>query len=940
MENDLNLDDIPEASEEDLKSINLDDVPEASQDDLNSLNLDDIPEESGPSFSQMLEEAGGTVFNPLGKAIEVGNKIPYLQDVIPDVAETVTAPNVDIGEGVAGGLYSAARNTAQLGADIQDAILPGESTPMSDMLSVVPKYEASGTTQNVVSNITEIASGFALGNKASALAKASGYSKPVIEAVSKAVPKVQNAVLKGLWDIFKGGAQGVAGTTVTTAPGSSNLVVGEDALIKKLGMDEWVTGLPTDSDDAAYNALAARVNTALDAFITGSGISAGFKGIRALHDTFGKPIIMDKLDVIWSQNARAREIFKAFGEEFVKIKGVMDEGKLQQVYDRLLELTSNKSATHFERPSGIQGVDDINVKLDATGMVENQLNKNSDSVDIGIKNALNARTKRLANKGYEETAFRRAEPLQQTKKMFEQTEEVLGGPKVADEGETAIQKLGKDKVTETKTKQMLEQNKLVDTGNKITENVEQAKDIRNIQKNELYEKVPSDAKADQVSLSKILKEEKDNMPVEITNLLKSKENDGSFKFLNNVLRPEVNRLISKLDGATGKAERTEIAALKRLRNNIDEDQITHLETQGRTDVIDAAKKAKDYYETEIAQNQQGVVGEIQKSLKKHGLNREDAFVESRGKLEKAIGNWKAPEHERRLWDVLASDEGNRSESLIERYKNSKDKIAELDKIEDEVYGDILRNFFDRQGYKPATGGYNNFKELMEDPQGLSRVREMVKMANDAKDTSVKQALKYSYVRNLREKIETGYLTELGTEKASVPEVRKIINDDNLIKTGKEVFEDTPEYMEAVKDVLTIAHDIQRSNYLKASAAEGASRVSERAEKGLRTILGPIYGPLNHRSLQIRTLFGAILEMVKPEGIMGFMEDKMLANPELIAHYYQMATKQGTTLKNLETIDKVLVNTLFHTNGEREQFNKKRKKIETELQTEDALKKDK
>ena len=111
------------------------------------------------NFSNLIGSAGKAAFNPIGSAIEQGNKVPYLQDVIPDVAETISQPNNDIAAGIAGGLYGAARNTAQLGADIQDAALPGAATPMSDILSVVPKFEGENVTQDITANLTEIGSG-------------------------------------------------------------------------------------------------------------------------------------------------------------------------------------------------------------------------------------------------------------------------------------------------------------------------------------------------------------------------------------------------------------------------------------------------------------------------------------------------------------------------------------------------------------------------------------------------------------------------------------------------------------------------------------------------------------------------------------------------------------------------------------------------------------
>lgn len=901
---------------------------------------DPVVEAPEPSFfdkaKDTLVSAGAQAINPIGAGLETLNQIPVVQDYIPDFMADNT-----VGRAVSKGAYNAVRNTAQLGADIQDYMIPGDQTPMSDLLSHVPEAEYSGTLESVGGHITEIASGFLLGNKLGAAAKTAKLGEDAVIAAEKFAPEVAMKLIKFLTPYVKGGAQGVVGTAVTTKPGSTNLVVGDDALIEKLGLNPLLQGLPMDSPDAAENALAARINTAIDGFITGAGITGAAKGLKTLYHALPGPAVVEKIAPIFSNTAKIKTFFEQIGTEFQKLKGGDTPEGLQNLHKRAAELAKNVEAGTLKKDLGIPGVQAINEPLDTATTVGRQVSKvRPDEIDQGIKSVLEGQAKKIGQKGFEQTALRREGPTRALSGALEQTEQVLGGPTAAQTGAREVQRLGEAEVTKGKTQGMLTQNEINQTGTVITENVNRARELRTESVNQLYDKIPVDVKYEGASINKIIADNKDAIPDEIITLL-GKDSDGSFKFLNNKVRPRVTAMIKKLEKATNpltRDQRQELTALKALRDNIDTDQIKALTDAGRSDAVSAAKTAKEAYEAEVAQNRQGIVGDIQDIESKEGLNQDEIFTQSREKLKKEIGNLEHPEHNKRLYDVLESDEGGRSSGLIERYKNAKDKVTELENIENEIYGNKLREFYDKYDKKAFPEGTKSFEDLLADPQSGDRIKYIVDLAEKDGTESVQKALQYSYARSFRKRLFTGHLTEGGAEVTNAPAVRSVLDNEGFLKAGDQIFKDNPDFMVAVKDTLELANDIQRSSYLKAAPKGEADMVSTRAQKGLNTALAPIFGPLSHKGYIAKTFFKNILEVLTPQTAVDRMADALLADGQKYAEAYARFVAPKANKRATETATKVLINSLLRTDGEREKFNKKFSADKTAAETDEVLKK--
>jgi hypothetical protein len=858
---------------------------------------------------------------------------------------------------VVGGAVNIGTNIVRLGAAGLDKLAgmgkDGKDSPLTDAVDqVMPVYNPKSGLQKIVGTGTEAAGGFILGNKVGAALKVEGLATAAAEQIAAKVPSIVNGVTSFLGRVALNATQGVPGMMATTSgQDDSGVLVGDKALVTHLGLGPLLENLPTDSPDHAQNVINGRLNLGLDALLTGGGISMFMEGTRALYQGLIRPRISGKILAAFSSTEQLRNLFESMSEHLKTVTGSSTEKQMHAVWQRVVELVKNIDAQRLTKNIGIPGVDNIDIPLDVATTIQRQVNKDSPELDKQISSVFQAEAKKVGQKGYEKTATRREGPAQALGNALEQTQAAMGGADSAAAGATAVQDLGKAAVQQGQTERMLATNEAENTLGvanptpgleqpNIIGQVKKAQDTETGQLNELYQQVPADIKYEGASLHKIIAENKDSIPSEITDLLSAKENDGSFKYLNNVVRPEISRLITKLKDSAAPAERKELSALFKLKRNISEDQVDALKSAGRTDAIDAAQKAHGFYEDTVAPNRTGLVGQLRKFRKQHGKNFDDLYVKSRDLLRKEIGNPLHQEYEKRLWDVLASDAGENSEELITTFKNATDKAKALEGIEDKVYGHQLREFFERVGdkeYVTNPNGVASFEKLLNDPQSLDRVKSMIDMADKEGEPAVLQAMKYSYARALREKLNTGYLTELGSEQTSAQGIRKILSNDGFIQAGKEIFKDSPEFMDTATEVLSLANNIQRSLYLKAAPKGASDYIKEGAKDAVNKVVRAFYGPLSRPGTRVNTLWSTILDVLTPQGSTDRMMDALLADPETFVAAYQSFVK-GENPKTIEKSLKVIFNALTVDNpDERKKFDKTYKQLNTNSQTDDALK---
>jgi len=930
-----------------MAQFDLNNIPEepttgapAPQYDLSKIpdtqvDLNSIPEEQAPSFLQKAQsaigdtvvQAGSFAANPIGGVTEIANQIPGVKDYIPDfLAHNNTA------KGGVKGVYNAAQHTAQLGADIQDFLIPGAATPVSDLLNTVaPEAKYDGATQAISGTLTEIAAGFMVGNRVAAIESVAGVTRPIAEKVATLANKTAGKLGTLLWNGVKGGLQGILGTTATVAPQENGVLVGEHPLVNVLGLDGFTKGLPIDSPDAAQNALSARVNMAIDSFIIGAGITEAAAGLKALHDISIAKVVTDKLKPAFSQAARIKAFFQGIEGEVQKIKGVETPEQLKAAMERMATLAGNTKAGQITADFGIPGVETSTVPLDTATTVSRQVDSQlPNALDQGIKNTLIGEAKKLSNSGYEGAQNVREGPVNALGNALDQTKEALGGTPSATLGAEKVKELGNKVVQEGKIEHVRQTNKMLDLGENITENVNRAESLRTEQLNKLYKAIPEDAGFNSESLMKIA-EDHPELPKDILETIDN--NDGTFKYLYNKLRPKISEYLAK--NITPDQE----FALKKLRDNIDSDQMDYLIASGRQDVVDAAEKAKEFYTKTVAPNRQGTLGDLKDIESKGGLNRDEILTKSQAKIDAVTSDPTLRRYRTRLQNVLSSEEGGKSEILLKRFTDAKDKAEELSHIEDEVYGNKLRNFFERVGkdkYEGLPNSEESFKKLLEDPQGLDRVQYITKLAEDSGDKSIPQALKFSYAKALRDRLYPGHITSLGNKAVSSQQIHSTLNDSGFIRAGQEIYKDTPEFMDTVGDLLKISDEIEKHVYLRPNLKNASDYVSETAKKALTKVTNVIYGPLSHRSLQAKTFFSALLEILDPQVAMGRTADALMTNGELFAHAYAEMANPKVSSQVASTSMKILANTIFHNQGERDKFDKAAARIRADLQTQDAL----
>ena len=105
-------------------------------------------------------------------------------------------------------------------------------------------------------------------------------------------------------------------------------------------------------------------------------------------------------------------------------------------------------------------------------------------------------------------------------------------------------------------------------------------------RDDAYDAIPPNTPADMDSFNKIYEETKDFLPTDIQKLVEA--NDGSFRYLNKEVRPKLSAIITD---AYNNNNSLLAEKVRKLRDNITNDQFANLTEHGNEVTIKAAKDA-------------------------------------------------------------------------------------------------------------------------------------------------------------------------------------------------------------------------------------------------------------------------------------------------------------------------------------------------------------
>jgi len=228
---------------------------------------------------------------------------------------------------------------------------------------------------------------------------------------------------------------------------------------------------------------------------------------------------------------------------------------------------------------------------------------------------------------------------------------------------------------------------------------------------------------------------------------------------------------------------------------------------------------------------------------------------------------------------LSENAKGRMEKVLQEFEKGKKNVSQLksnldaltkeaDRVEVEVYGDKLREFFEvdptRPGKRrPVGDGYKAFEKMFSDPDNAGRINELVK------------------------KVDTDPVMKKGTEVAVIKMIEK-----HLAKNQKMEFPEGFEKLalkvmpkDAVDGWKYLANETKRAelaNVTRKGQGFNQSQFQEGMVRSTNQLITWVFGVLNPTAARIRTVTGDLLKEYNPKVQVKTASDDLLANPEKFA----------------------------------------------------------
>ena len=274
------------------------------------------------------------------------------------------------------------------------------------------------------------------------------------------------------------------------------------------------------------------------------------------------------------------------------------------------------------------------------------------------------------------------------------------------------------------------------------------------------------------------------------------------------------------------------------------------------------------------------IDDLRQNLKEHSLSEIDS-----GPIFSTLKKYRQALTNEKFSGVLKKfDE---LEKLINTHKKDKKaletilktKIGDPTAMKDEIYKDILGDFFTSQGIREPNG-YESFKRLFLNPQSTGkreagRLDKIIEMA-ERDNPIILDGMKSAWLKNFR---ETVFNAE---DQIAMNATKKAISDSShLMTVGEKLFkgEGDRELLNAVRVGLNVAFDQAKA---AKSGSIGLSPVGEAARDARASVsqlVRLVYGPLSRTGTGIGAIWTGILDRTQPKEKAIKLLDAMMKDPE-------------------------------------------------------------
>jgi len=437
----------------------------------------------------------------------------------------------------------------------------------------------------------------------------------------------------------------------------------------------------------------------------------------------------------------------------------------------------------------------------------------------------------------------------------------------------------------------------------------------NPQRDERYAKIPADSKiVDPEGVKKQYEGVKESLSKESRARFEEYIKDGNYKNMTELAK----QISQEAKGLQGPAKIDVENFSRYLKNSGDEESVRALReadegfrmnegrfNQGVTEELRDIDRADGWKTAEkTTQNRQAIEGAISnpkraeevKLLREQlsgigaGQKIDDHIIGEAASTIKELIDSKgiskvSPQEVRGAFAKMAggmSDQAkSRMEQVVRDFESGRVKVADLserltamqkeaDRIEEEFYGNKLREFFMKNpgmGNKYARNpdGYGAFEKFISDPKNSDRLTNDILPMLD-KDPSFRKGAEVAVVKMLEK-----HLMQEG-DKLKIPEGFEKMAEKVLPK----------EAIEGWKILTTSAKEAEAANKTRMGAGFNYNAWQEGAYSSTGTLLTWMFGVLNPTSAKIRTITKDYFKSHDPKDKVKQAADEVLSNPELFA----------------------------------------------------------
>lgn len=775
----------------------------------------------------------------------------------------------------------------------------------------LPRFKAETPEGEIVSNITEIGSGFLIGSKINPQLASRVFNKIVQLGV-------ESAVISGISD-----------------ENQDLLLTGDKASFMEL-----VPGLGIDPNGKYSDELMKkRMNAFIDAYIVAKG--GELAGSAAMGIAKGSKSLVNLLRAIKNPNALDRETAVEIAQKLgnITVTDTSDEiiKKMEGVSDAI-----KKGATEtFE--SGIEGIDDVTVKRDVSGAFMKGRGADLGNDERFMAEGLRANIQSQAGGKIQDTL---AQPSQQYENVLKQTKKAFGGDEAMEatgkavktdaqrQLDTAAQKLNTSQEVLEASQKELSPEKLIPEqevlATKLEENLKKAKDTRN----EAFNKVEGWASPEIIDdqLDTLKEGARDTTITKVEKILEE-DFDGSYGSLHNKVKPRLSKLANQLS-KNGEGGEAEIVNAFRQKITGDE-QLEYLrKTGGNIKPVEEAQKAtKDFGKVW----NDGLGGEYNKNLKRTSpFQEKDRLAEGRSIIQKASKEGAISE-QRDLRQMLGQDANDYLDGLTTRKINldkAKKEFNEAQNIykkeEKRILDGVLKNWRDSEGIDiPGSEALPKYFGTNGEVSVVKRLVDKAKADSPEALNGVKSAFADYLFENTRMSSQTS--------AGRVPLKGDALKDKKLMAMGDAIYGKDSTEWKLIQGVLKEALDIQNSSQAHKIPIAKLNKLEARTRGIVDVAVTQIWGHLSRIGSRVRSAARLAIPGSNEKIIQSY--DKLASNAHLFADLLdkEIAARKGVLDK--ESFKKIYrLGALIGVYADNEEDeNKFVKDFSTALQTEEMFK---